>query len=75
MHHVQWIEPGTKAKHATRINDTTLYLELAITLAEEGTYRTDFRIERKQGTELPVSVKPGTQLTPQQMRSARRNSK
>ena len=72
VHHVESIEPGTKAKHATRIDDTTFDLELAIRLKETGVYETDLTASRTQGAEIPVPLKPGTQLTPAQMKGVRR---
>ncbi|MHB0961499.1 MAG: hypothetical protein ACYC0X_24220 [Pirellulaceae bacterium] len=74
VHHVENIEPGTKAKHATRINDTTFDLELAIRLKETGVYEADLTASRTQGAEMPVPLKPGTQLTPAQMKGVRKAS-
>lgn len=69
VHHVEWIEPGTKVNHVTRINETTFALNLAIKLTGKGNYAAAVHAEWKQGCELPASVKPGTQLTPAQMKA------
>ncbi len=74
VHHVESIEPGTKAKHATRIDDTTFALELAIRLKETGVYEADLTASRTQGADTPVPLKPGTQLTPAQMKGVRKAS-
>ena len=74
VHHIEDIEPGTKAKHATRIDETTFDLELAIRLRENGVYVADLTASRTQGAELPASVKPGTHLTLAQMKGVRRAS-
>lgn len=72
VHHVEWMEPGTKAKHSTRIDETTFDLGLAIRVAENGAYDAEVNVSRKQGAELPASVRPGTQLTPAQMKGVQK---
>lgn len=66
VQHVEWIEPGAKAKHTTRINETTFELELAVGLPEAGVYLTTLSAKVEQGTRL--DVKPGTLLTPAQQK-------
>ena len=69
VHHVEWIEPGTKVNHATRINETTFELNLTIKLTGKGTYEAAVHAGWKQSPEmLPDSIKPGTLLTPAQMK-------
>ncbi len=74
VHDVEYIEPGTKAKHSTRIGEATFDLELAIRLTENVVYEAALNATRSQGARLPASVKPGTHLTPAQMKGIQRHS-
>jgi len=69
VHHVEWLEPGTKVKHTTQINnESTFDLDLAITPTKKGDYEAVLRAELRQGAEWDASVGPGTQPTPAQMK-------
>jgi len=58
--HAEWIEPGTSAKHTTRVNETTFDLAFGINLTEQGGYQTTVNASLKQGAELDATIKPGT---------------
>ena len=66
VRHVEWMEPGTKAKHSTQIGDTTVDLELTVRMAGSGGYDVGINFARKEGAELPATITPGDQLTPAQ---------
>jgi hypothetical protein len=51
VEHVQWIEPGTKVKQTTRLNDSTFDLELAINRTQPGNYEAVVYAKLRQGTE------------------------
>ncbi len=69
---VEWIEPGNEVNHTTRVNDENFELQLSLNASEKGNYEVSMRAARNVGTLLPASVKPGTQLTPEQMKEAKK---
>ena len=70
VHDMEWIAPGGTVKHTTRVNETNFDLELALSLARSGNYTIIMNASRSEGTPLPASVKPGSQLSPEQMQQA-----
>ena len=66
IHNYETIEPGTTVKHATRIDETTLRLELTIRSADQGAFLADVDASIEEGPER-VELKPGTQATPEQL--------
>jgi hypothetical protein len=68
----EWIEPGTSAKHTIRLEETTLKLDLTIGPCEKGRYEAAARAELTQGAELDAAIKPGDQLTSEQMKGVKK---
>ncbi|MEO2047668.1 MAG: hypothetical protein ABGX16_13970 [Pirellulales bacterium] len=74
VNHVERIESGDNTKQTTRINDTTFELSLAVNNAEQGTYKVAVITSLKRGPRLDASIKPGSQLTAEQMKGVSSSS-
>jgi hypothetical protein len=64
VHHVEWIEPGTKGKRTTRCADATFAFELLLTATQDGQYLADFDMSLTRPDEGRIVVATTMKLAP-----------
>jgi len=68
LQHVQWLDPGPKVAHTTRINDWTFELALEVEWPKKGVYQVSVQSclaegDRKRRWEAPILLSPGQTIT------------